>query len=94
MPSRDADATTDVGEITALYVDPKRWRSGCGTLLLEAAVESARQRELREITLWVLATNLGARAFYEARGFTDDERTKTEEHLGFSMPETRYRRVL
>jgi len=92
LPSRDADATPNVGEIAAIYVDPTFWRSGFGSSLVEATVESARQRNFTELTLWVLTGNGSARAFYEARGFKTDGHSKTEQHPGFSIHETRYRR--
>jgi GNAT superfamily N-acetyltransferase len=94
LPSRDADATPDIGEIAAIYVEPGFWRSGCGTVLVEAAVDAAHQRDFTELTLWVLTSNSPARAFYEARGFKTDGQTKTEEQPGFSIHETRYRRTL
>jgi len=94
MPSRDSDAGAAVAEISAIYVDPRCWRSGLGTSLLETAVESAGQRRFKEITLWVLAANVSARAFYEARGFVADGVTKTEELPGFSLFEVRYRRMM
>jgi ribosomal protein S18 acetylase RimI-like enzyme len=92
IPSRDADAGTSVGEIAAIYVDPAAWRSGVGSSLIEAAMESARERGLAEVTLWVLTSNTSARAFYEARGFKTDGQTKTEQRPGFSVHEIRYRR--
>jgi ribosomal protein S18 acetylase RimI-like enzyme len=94
MPSRDSDAGADVAEITAIYVDPTYWRSGLGTCLVEAAVEYTGQRRFKEVTLWVLAANVSARAFYEARGFIADGVTKTEERPGFSLCEVRYRRMI
>jgi ribosomal protein S18 acetylase RimI-like enzyme len=94
LPSRDADATPNVGEIAAIYVDPAFWRSGFGSALVEATVASARQRNFSELTLWVLTGNGPARAFYEARGFETDGYTKTDERAGFAILETRYRRRL
>ncbi|MEI9938121.1 MAG: GNAT family N-acetyltransferase [Pseudomonadota bacterium] len=94
LPSRDADTSPSVGEVTAIYVDPNFWRSGLGTSLIQAAFDSARQRSLSEVTLWVLTANISARAFYEARGFKTDGQTKTEQRPGFSIHETRYRRPL
>jgi len=94
LSSRDADALPEVGEVAALYVDPSRWRSGVGSALLAASVESAHRRSFRTLTLWVLAENVPARAFYEARGFQTDGRTKIEELPGFSIQEVRYRRDL
>jgi ribosomal protein S18 acetylase RimI-like enzyme len=92
IPSRDADASASVAEIAAIYVDPAAWRSGVGSSLIEAAMDSARQRGLAEVTLWVLTSNTSARAFYEARGFNTDGQTKTEQRPGFSVHEIRYRR--
>ena len=92
LPSRDADASSAVGEITAIYVDPACWRAGVGTSLIEAIIEAAHARDFSDLTLWVLTSNTSARAFYEARGFETDGHTKTEERAGFSMHETRYRR--
>lgn len=94
MPSRDMDAASAVGEISAIYVDPAVWRSGIGSALIDATVERARARKYAELTLWVLAGNSAARAFYEARGFAADGHTKTDERPGFSLHETRYRRHL
>jgi ribosomal protein S18 acetylase RimI-like enzyme len=93
-PSRDADATPPVGELTAIYVDPSFLRAGVGSSLLAATFDSARQRSFTEVTLWVLTSNTSARAFYEARGFAVDGQTKTEQRPGFSIHETRYRRPL
>jgi ribosomal protein S18 acetylase RimI-like enzyme len=93
-PSRDADASPTVGEVTAIYVDPATWRAGVGTCLIKATLDAARQRSLAEMTLWVLTSNTSARAFYEARGFAIDGQTKTEQRPGFSIHETRYRRPL
>src|SRR5258706_11499553 len=92
IPSRDPDALRSVGEISALYVDAGRWRQGHGTALVDVAVQSAATRGFSELTLWVLTANVGARAFYEARGFVADGHTKTDPHDGFALVETRYRR--
>jgi ribosomal protein S18 acetylase RimI-like enzyme len=94
LPSRDADANSTVGEVTAIYVDPTFWRAGVGTSLLEATFDSLRQRSFTEVTLWVLTSNTSARAFYEACGFATDGQTKIEQRFGFSIHETRYRRSL
>jgi N-acetylglutamate synthase-like GNAT family acetyltransferase len=93
-PSRDADATAGVGEVTALYVDAHCWRSGHGTALLDAVVQNAPERGMSELTLWVLAANARARSFYEARGFFSDGHAKTDQFPGFALSELRYRRAL
>jgi len=91
---RDDDACPGTSEIATLYVDPASWRSGCGKSLLEAVVDVARQRGFRQLSLWVLATNLVARAFYESQGFSPDGRSKTDSRLGAPLHEVRYRREL
>jgi ribosomal protein S18 acetylase RimI-like enzyme len=92
LPSRDDDATPSVAEISAIYVEPASWRLGIGSALVDAAVESARERGFSEVTLWVLTSNTAARTFYEARGFVSDGQTKTAQRPGFSVHEVRYRR--
>lgn len=94
LPSRDPDGSAAVGEIAAIYVEPSVWRSGIGSSLVEGIVESARERSFSEVTLWVLASNTVAHAFYEARGFLADGNTKIEERSGFSIHEVRYRRSI
>jgi ribosomal protein S18 acetylase RimI-like enzyme len=59
-------------EIPALYLHPDFWRGGIGTALQAAAVEELRARGYREVVLWVLELNEGARAFYERLGFVAD----------------------
>jgi GNAT superfamily N-acetyltransferase len=72
LPSRDEDADEQTAEVSALYVEPGRWRTGLGTALLEAALADARERGAGEATLWVFARNEGARAFYARFGFEPD----------------------
>jgi GNAT superfamily N-acetyltransferase len=95
LPCRNEDETrSGVCEIATLYVDPGLWRSGTGTALVEAVVGAAHERAFRELSLWVLATNFVARAFYESLGFSADGRSKTDSRLGVELHEVRYRRQL
>jgi GNAT superfamily N-acetyltransferase len=52
-----------------LYVQEDARRSGLGRLLVEAAVERARERGCKRIELDVNEDNAPARALYEACGF-------------------------
>lgn len=71
-PGRDEDATEDTCEVTAIYVAPSAWRAGTGRALLTRALDEVRQDGWCEVTLWVLAANAGARAFYNGFGFVPD----------------------
>jgi GNAT superfamily N-acetyltransferase len=78
-PSRDADAAPRTAEITALYVDPSRWRSGIGHLLLKAMFDALRRDRWKRVELWVFADNARARASYETVGFHPDGAEKRDD---------------
>jgi ribosomal protein S18 acetylase RimI-like enzyme len=78
-------------EISHVYVDPARQRSGAGRLLLGHDVEVARHHGCDALRLWVLEDNAQARAFYERFGFTADGERKTDPaFLGNDAAEVRY----
>jgi ribosomal protein S18 acetylase RimI-like enzyme len=56
-------------QLSGLAVHPRRQRSGAGRALVEAAVEQARDRGARKLSLRVLGVNTGARNLYQACGF-------------------------
>jgi ribosomal protein S18 acetylase RimI-like enzyme len=78
IPSRDFGAGQKVGEIAAIYVHPSHWRKGVGRALCVHALNAATRRGYELVTLWVLASNDGAKQFYEAMGFKPDGARKTE----------------
>lgn len=89
-PGRDGDASEDVGEVYAIYVDSEHWDSGAGAALMNHAVEALRGR-FRVATLWVLDTNERARRFYERGGWKADGTEKKDDARGFTLNEVRYR---
>jgi GNAT superfamily N-acetyltransferase len=89
-PSRDEHRT---GELYAIYVEPESWSTGAGRALIETAESRLRER-YHEATLWVLADNPRARAFYERAGWTADGAEKSEERWGVHATEVRYRKLL
>lgn len=89
--SRDEDSSTDVGEITTIYIDPLFWGRGGGKLLLDSATESLRGAGFGEASLWVLDTNTRARRFYEAHGWHDDGGRKPVTIGHQDLMEVRYR---
>ncbi|HEX6787890.1 MAG TPA: GNAT family N-acetyltransferase [Gaiellaceae bacterium] len=88
FPSRDADAEGELGEIYAL---PEAWGKGVGRALMTACVAALRERGYADAILWVLDENPRARAFYEREGWALDGAEKTEQFLGVTVRELRYR---
>ena len=81
------------GEIHALYVHPASWRQGIGRALLNRALEEMRTTGDEEATLWSLAVNARATAFYQANGFEADAATRVRPETG-NAPEIRFRKRL
>lgn len=93
-PSRDDDAGGAVAELRALYLLPELWGQGRGRLLHDHAVSRWRGgdgRSANEGTLWVLGANEGARGFYQACGWVDDEMAMTRWNDGVRLDVVRYR---
>jgi ribosomal protein S18 acetylase RimI-like enzyme len=89
--SRDADAEA---ELFAIYVLPRAWGTGAGSVLMGAGIEAMRLRASGDAVLWVLDDNPRARRFYEREGWTLDGERKEDEYLGLRVPEVRYRIAL
>jgi ribosomal protein S18 acetylase RimI-like enzyme len=71
----DLDRT--VGELYALYVEPDRWGSGLGRMLMTAVEADLAARGMTGLRLWVLESNVRARRFYERSGLTADGERST-----------------
>jgi GNAT superfamily N-acetyltransferase len=56
------------GELNAIYVLEEAQRRGHGRRLVQAAVTGLRELELKDMIVWVLRDNAGARKFYERLG--------------------------
>ncbi len=89
--ARDDDAGAADGELIALHVAPAQWRRGIGRALHGQAIRALADRGCGAATLWVLAGNQRARAFYAAMGWAPDGRTRHLAANGITIPEVRYR---
>lgn len=56
-----------------MVVEPGQRGHGCGSRLLEAAIDCARQRGCRRITLLTDGHNLDAQRFYRQHGFAGSD---------------------
>lgn len=81
------DAKT--GEVTRLYVHPRRWRAGVGRRLLAAAEEALRAAGVRQA--WLNTEKRGpAGAFYERCGWRRDGAPRVRDWHGARLVEPRY----
>lgn len=71
-PSADTDATETSGELLTLGVHPDARRSGHGSRLLNAAVDTLRSKGFDSLSTWILATDEATRAFLTAAGLSPD----------------------
>jgi GNAT superfamily N-acetyltransferase len=91
--SRDRD-TSHIGELYALYIDPPRWGTGVGGLLMSNALDSLRALGFDEAILWLLVGNNRAERFYRADGWWADGTSRVEDVWGVEASVVRYRREL
>jgi ribosomal protein S18 acetylase RimI-like enzyme len=71
-PSADPDADETSGEVLELGIHPEARRSGHGSRLLNAAVDTLRDMGFRSMALWLLARDEDTRAFLTAAGLSPD----------------------
>lgn len=92
-PARDA-GMNGFGELTALYVDPGRWKQGIGNGLVRAARAQLMDLGYRNACLWVLAGNLRAGRFYVRDRWIRDGARRMQVVWGILLEEERFRRRL
>jgi ribosomal protein S18 acetylase RimI-like enzyme len=71
-PSDDPDATETSGEVLGLGVHPDARRSGHGSRLLNAAVDTLRGKGFDTLSIWILASDEATRAFLTTAGLSPD----------------------
>ena len=77
-----------------INLDPAHWGKGIGRALLQDVTTALSEMKFLEAVLWVVPENSRARSLYESEGWTEDGGMKTEEVLGATVTEIRYRRQL
>jgi ribosomal protein S18 acetylase RimI-like enzyme len=80
------------GQLYAINLDPTHWRRGAGRRLLRAATDALQALGYDEAILWVVPQNERARRLYESEGWSADGGAMTDDALGATVDEIRYRR--
>lgn len=78
------------GELLTLNVDPQRWGQGIGSSLVTAANSVLQGSGFLDAELWVLSSNVRARALYERFGWTSQNRYRDANVLGADVRELCY----
>jgi len=73
------------GHLFSLYVHPDNAGRGLGKLLLRHALASLREKEFKEITLWVFKNNAPTRNLYSSLGFLETGQERIDER--WKIPE-------
>ncbi|WP_269477392.1 GNAT family N-acetyltransferase [Hominibacterium faecale] len=78
------------GEIISIYLLPDYMGKGFGKALLESALAELKKQGYKDVFLWVLEENLGARHFYEKEGFSATDDDLNDNIGGKDLREIRY----
>jgi len=70
------------GEVASLYLHPDKTGQGCGSRLLEAAMQHLREHGCETVYLWVMCGNTHAVHFYVRKGFHPTGRIQLENYGG------------
>lgn len=91
--SRDEGAVVgQTGEVIAIYVLAKYWKSGVGLALWDAGLKCLMAQKYQCVTLWVLTRNERAIRFYRRAGCVEEVGSERElERGGVVLAEVRCR---
>ena len=87
-------AQPSCGELYAMNLDPDHWGRGIGRVLIRRVTEVFVALRYERAVLWVVAENYRARALYDSEGWVADGGVVTQEILGVTVTEIRYRKPL
>lgn len=69
-----------VAQLVAMWVDPTRRRQGVALSMVEGIIQWAREREAKNLQLWVTETNSAAKALYASTGFRHTDKVQLLPH--------------
>lgn len=73
--SREKDMP-DYAELICIHSLQNQWRKGYGSKMMHAVLQDIKKAGYSKVMLWVFKENIRTRKFYEAWGFTTDEKAK------------------
>lgn len=88
---RPSPEQTGAGELGAINLDPDHWGKGIGRSLFREVMVALRPLGYREAILWVVPENMRARSLYESEGWRADGGVGSDDVLGVTVTEMRYR---
>jgi GNAT superfamily N-acetyltransferase len=94
LGAEEPPTSPSCGELYAINLDPDHWGRGIGRALLHRVTQALIDLGYDEAVLWVVPENARARALYESEGWVADGGRATEEILGVTVTDIRYRRPL
>lgn len=90
--AQEPTAAASCGELYAMNLDPDHWGRGIGRVLLRSVTDRLISMGHEEAVLWVVPENERARALYDSEGWVPDGGISTEEILGVTVTDIRYRK--
>ena len=94
-PCRDPDmGEGGMGELYAIYVDPRRFGQSVGSALMAHTLGRLSRQRYEGAILWVLERNAHARRFYERWQWAIEGRKKTIHFGDVAVDELRYGHAL
>jgi GNAT superfamily N-acetyltransferase len=94
LGERPSPEQRGAGEVGAINLDPSHWGKGIGRSLLRDAMGALWSLGYREAILWVVPQNIRARSLYENEGWCADGAVSSDDVLGVTVTEMRYRTEL
>ncbi|MGB8861677.1 MAG: GNAT family N-acetyltransferase [Ilumatobacteraceae bacterium] len=88
------DDHSGCGELYAMNIDPPHWGKGIGRAMLREVTVALGAAGHGEAVLWVVPENARARMLYESEGWVADGGIATDEILGVTVTDIRYRKPL
>ncbi len=93
LGAEQSTTSPSCGELYAMNLDPVYWGQGIGRALLHDVTDALVSLGYDEAVLWVVPENQRARSLYESEGWSADGGLATQDILGVTVTDIRYRKL-